>query len=545
MIRVDVFHVELGASILLQFRDANDEAVNVLVDAGAHGGNFPKDHVRSELREALKVKPEEPFRIDLLVGTHYDSDHLNQMVAIIDDKTIDIAEAWMPPVADDTEDPPADLPLNDMSLLALKFAGSFEDQSEFRKYMTRKQAEIADNFEIAKLIGLAVEGQQRDGLAQIRPVAGKFAGGAQGADDDRPQEESSLLGFFQDVLQATPGQLDSCAHATVPESGVGRELSDWFEYPNIWHRFRRSRWMDNWRNAGSNKAWLRAFASEIQNPAMALQRLALLRGTSAKQAVNAAALNEVVVALKRRNVPVFSRRITDGQPRRFSWDSGMRKFVEAASGRIGGIDLTLLGPSDSLIRKHWHRLPKAVKYEAAIFLHTIPIVSISPSNQLSYVLHFKAEEQGILISGDTGCNDFKLLRGSGEYFPDLIAALSPLNVVQVAHHGGANAHFYRVLQAAAPNGELAETHFLLSHEQFSKSRPSHEFRLFVGNARGREIGPKLLFTSAPKLSNVFGYEDLIHQVAGTKRGAGNIVMEFRADCWHVVSHAVDAAQLTG
>jgi hypothetical protein len=57
--------------------------------------------------------------------------------------------------------------------------------------------------------------------------------------------------------------------------------------------------------------------------------------------------------------------------------------------------------------------------------------SIMPSNQLSYVMRFSAENQGILVSGGAGCADFKP-GGRRPYYTELLKALPPLRVVQVA-----------------------------------------------------------------------------------------------------------------
>ena len=93
--------------------------------------------------------------------------------------------------------------------------------------------------------------------------------------------------------------------------------------------------------------------------------------------------------------------------------------------------------------------------------------------------------QGLLITGGAGCVDFRPDRGR-KYFPQLLNALLPADVIQVAHHGANNAHFYYVLLASG-YGEVARMgprFLLLSHATMDLHRPSWEFA-DVGVATGR------------------------------------------------------------
>ena len=51
-IQIDMFEVQLGAGLLLQFR-SGDAVVRVLADAGVHASGYPKDHVHRKLPEAF------------------------------------------------------------------------------------------------------------------------------------------------------------------------------------------------------------------------------------------------------------------------------------------------------------------------------------------------------------------------------------------------------------------------------------------------------------------------------------------------------------
>lgn len=534
MIRIDMFHVELGAALLLRFEDERGAPVTVLADAGAHGGGFAPDHVLRKLRAVMGAGE---IRIDLLIATHYDSDHLNLMVPVIEDANIVIAEAWLPPVADDTIAMAGDLPLDDEHILPLKFARSFETQDAILRYLESKREAILENRELAAQIsraaGLGDDFQERSARSQCMQ------------EGEPRQRIAHLIKFFRAELSSTETGLEKavpdCRHLSDEHESDERAAPVWKMMLPSWMGAAEA--LDYVDTSDRSELYGYARASRMAVHNSGLQRLAVLRKSDAKGAINAAALNDVIVALKKRGVPVVSRRIDDGVPRLFAWDSAKAGFIEAAGGRVGGIAFALLGPSTGLVRKHWAILPRKQKLAFALFT-ALPVISITPSNQLSYVLHFRAEGQGILVSGDAGCVDFKPAQRNAPYYPDLLKALSPLNVVQVAHHGGANAHFFRVLQAGLDARIRREAWYLLSHEQDSPSRPSHVFRLYIGNFRGPVDEARLLFTSAPRRLNVQGYEDLISPQAGGQVDFGDISLAYDKRGWRVRAHAVNADALT-
>ena len=114
IIQVDMFEVQLGASVLLQFRNADGDVVRVLADGGQ---GLPFSDITKKLPGALAEFSNER-RIDLLIGTHYDADHLDRLVPIIEDPTTAITEAWLPPVANDTQPHHVDDELDDEQFLA-------------------------------------------------------------------------------------------------------------------------------------------------------------------------------------------------------------------------------------------------------------------------------------------------------------------------------------------------------------------------------------------------------------------------------------------
>lgn len=96
-IQLDMLEVQLGAAILLSF-NVDRRNVKVLADVGVKATGYAADHVLQKLNQ---IFDDGQRLIDLIIGTHYDEDHLLGLAPIIEDKTITIGEAWMPPAAVD------------------------------------------------------------------------------------------------------------------------------------------------------------------------------------------------------------------------------------------------------------------------------------------------------------------------------------------------------------------------------------------------------------------------------------------------------------
>ena len=124
-IQIDMFEVQLGAAILLQFM-IEDGPVRVLADAEIKASGYKPERVRDRLLPILDASGSR--RIDLVIGTHYDEDHLNGLVPVINDQSITIGEAWMPPIANDTERHALDAMLSDGDLLPHQFYGEAAEQ---------------------------------------------------------------------------------------------------------------------------------------------------------------------------------------------------------------------------------------------------------------------------------------------------------------------------------------------------------------------------------------------------------------------------------
>ena len=522
-IQIDMYEVQLGASLLLQFKDKGDKDVRVLADAGidvSKKKGYLQDHVYKKLRQTLGAGK---VRLDLMVGTHYDEDHIVGLVPIIQDANIEIGEAWLPPVANDTEHRPAGIRVSGNHLLALQFAGE-NGQAKLVQYLKSKQAKCEE----LRALERGTD-EHRDASLTRQSLTGMV-------DEDsftwdgNPETAVEYFSFHRDDAAATLGDLDSdtdlhdfsfqpgdSAHAiAIPASR--RHFIELDMSPSG-----RTEYFNSVRKADS----FRAEADAVS--------LAYIRKSNAKEAITASHLAKVVIALKERNIPIACHIIEDGKPLRFVWDIAQRRFIPGAKLHSDGPEVTLLGPSQSLVKKHRDKLPIG-SYFTKLAYEPVEDRSITESNQLSYVLRFEAEKQGILVSGDAGCVDFK--SGSAGFYPELLAPLLPLHVIQVAHHAGCNADFYNVLLEAGYPAQTDKSLLLLSHATNDPTRPSKEFGAFIGQARQPGDDMQLLFTSRPTADKVRDYTRIIHESVGETGDVGDVKLTFNGKVWKVDKHAI-------
>jgi beta-lactamase superfamily II metal-dependent hydrolase len=510
MIQVDMFEVQLGASILLQFKTENGDTVRVLADAG-QGVPHATD-VHPKLTEAFASFGNDERRIDLLIGTHYDADHLDGLIPIIKDKTIAITEAWLPPIANDSERHAFDTPLAHGDLFPHQLYSS-SDRQVLRRYLETKRRICEQLSPGEKDFG------QEDGESLM----------------DYDRATHLFTGYRNEALRELRFGVESQRYTHADDSQF-----DPTEIRNLWELFGEGRWPPTLlrdlffhSDVDLNTA---DFVRPVRQGSPAAHNLAGIRKSAACDAINAISLAKVVEVLRARQIPVACHVISDGEPRHFVWRSTSRRFEEGGRLAAQGPKIALLGPSERLVRKHWNRLPIGT-YAALARFALIPLKSITPSNQLSYVARFEDNKQGILVAGDAGCVDFRESQHT-PYFPKLLDALLPLHVVQVAHHAGNNAHFYRVLLVANYPEQALQSFLLVSHATADAHRPSAEFSHFVQDVRrDREI-VSVLFTAQPVPDKVRDFRFLVHPPVGPTSQEGDVRLEFRNGAWSVTRHSI-------
>ncbi len=516
-IQIDMFEVQLGAALLLQFRRGKSGIIRVLADAGIHAAGYPEDHVHRKLPEAFAAFDGGggPGRVDLMIGTHYDADHLVGLVPIAGDESRAIGEAWLPPVANDTQAPPPGGPPAAPPLLAKQFEQA-DGEKTLRTYL----------------------GIKADHCRQLRALA--LGAGTRPALPAAPAEVDVDRAPLSELAQHFARHREA-AMALLQQEGEP-DADDFIAVPSA-------------RLSATALSRLQARADLAASPAPPLasdgapapdrspnQRagLAVIHKAAADDAINATALFRLVQALKNRPtpVPIFCQTIPDGCPRSFIWNAQQRRFLPRAKPPVRSTpQLCLLGPSEGLVRKHWQRLPVGT-YAALALRAAVPVKEITPSNQLSYVACLTSAQQRLLVAGDAGCVDFKPSPGAG-FYPSLLAALRPLAVVQVAHHAGRNADFYNALLAAGYPTQTTPSYLLLSHATHDATRPSPEFGQFIAQARVPGGNKHLLFTSQPDATKVAAYRDLACPVVEPPpNDRGDVRLVRTRTAWTVLRHAV-------
>lgn len=547
-IQVDAFEVQLGAGMLLQFRAPDGTPITILADAGVHSSGYSVDHVHRKLSHALDAFQIGNRRIDLIVGTHYDADHLKGLVPIIQDESIQIGEIWLPPVADDQTPNPTNASLRDSQYLARKWFDGDDGLKLAREYLKNCQMQCQ---------------HLRKSEGQVLKVL-------------KPERDSVPWNRLEKLSEPLP--LDSYWHESVaPDYYKSRESPDshWSIFRNSFseHLMECSHLLGDDGNAANfqecschadedvdpeiispsqpsltdyeipvSMAWsllpednLRAYqSSAATNQSLTLAKL---RKAVAMNAITASHLAEIIEALKARKtlVQVRCRVIPDGRPVKLRWSEKNRKFLPGTRAKTmtGLPELTLLGPSESLVKKHRDKLPVM---ERPALMHFIPIRSITPSNQISSIFRIEHLGQGILISGDAGCVDYQQTP-QGPYFPALLKEFSPVHVLQVAHHGGNNAHFYRVLLESPYRTQSGTSYLILSHATNDLTRPSEAFETFIGELPASH-DPQILFTSRPRPDRVQGFESQVFKVVGNPGDVGDVSIAFDGSDWKVQAHAI-------
>lgn len=533
-IRVDMFDVQLGAAILIQFRAEDGSYVRVLADAGTTKSGYGKDHVLNKLQSVLPSQPELPSpHIDLLICTHYDRDHLNRLVRVIEN--YEIKEAWLPPVANDTEGPCANWEgprQNDF--LGQQFASSVDGDRKFLDYIDAK-AKIINQVDI--LIDMILDDQD-----QVRtPVTEQLT-----FEMERGEEvnHTKYGAFFTQALSSAAIQRRKKLSHACRDVGLPVHSATILEAN---HRYAGHRgYYSNLEYASmiimdQKCGLLRPYG--IGDPK--IHNLATIKESAAIDALNAASLKKVVDALVAAKVTIRFEHINDGEPARFQWEPTRHSFLRVDE--LGPIQpaLTLLGPSKSLINKYWKRLPVA-EYACYALILSIPVENTTPQNELSYSMILSYKGQGLLVSGDSGFVDFLPLHQkpkNATFYPQLIEALKvPLPVVQVAHHGGHNKYFYHALLEAKYPISGGANYLLLSHEKDSASRPSGAFEIFVAKAELTKKNVKLLFTSQPSKARVQSIATSFAPVvpAGNHSKTGDVCLVYANEDWVVLKHAVEA-----
>jgi beta-lactamase superfamily II metal-dependent hydrolase len=556
-IQIDMFEVQLGAALMLQFRLQNGDIVRVLADAGVNkSSRYKREHVYDKLFDDNGPKSvwtdfssSKPPKLDLIVGTHYDEDHLNGLIPIIEKLDLEIEEIWLPPVQDDDAKVSIDSVSSGESNLVQRMIAD-DSGMALKRYVSRRLDLIEEVDKIYKTVSEQFDRNNDSHVEQLRKIQEWRQNWKKYSKDKLLEDSSSILDFFEDQLSYANKMLgqEGQDHALECQEDEDQAFFDVVE--KLKYQFHDFPWTST-IGLGRfgifkdtlNRQW--QSDSIFRSDQIALETI---RKSAAKEAINATHLNSVVNAIKYRrskgrNTRIVSESISQGMPRYFRWNG--IKFEEANRPCSSELGFHLMGPSHELISKLHDKLPIG-SYLLAYRAANLKSGSVTPSNRLSYVIRFHLNDQAILITGDAGFSDFAPAR-STNYYPDLLNLLKPLHVVQIAHHGGNNHHFYQALDAAGMPNQRDWSFLLLSHAFQDASRPRSEFSRFVAQFRNNgQEDVSVLFTSQPLKSKVATILDSIHPAvpASQRANKGDVRLTYpdvRDHCrggtlWKVQKH---------
>jgi|GEM_PF-1367813 len=555
-IQIDMFEVQLGAALLLQFKLMDGSIVRVLADAGVDkGSNYQITHVYNKLFDArgnptdVWLEPTDELKIDLIIGTHYDADHLLGLIPIIEDTRLNIDEIWLPPVQDDVGVLSTQKIANDDFSLVKRLM-SDSDDSVLKNYLLRRLEvinEIPKNYpRESKMYERVVNpsGYNLEGYNFDFDFAKKNL--------NNPETLSDLIRFFEIHKSQATVSLASEHDGTHACDDDDEDEA----FLNSIQKIKASAYSSD--GFYSNYSYLKRALLSSYRPNLDLNdesifmahhtALQSIRKSAANEGINAANLAKVIMAIKARHakggskIRIVSEGIHQGEPKYFKWNGN--RFLEANPNSQTELGFHLMGPSYELIAKLHDKLPIGT-YLLAYHSDNLRSGTVTPSNRLSYVLRFQFLNQAILVTGDAGFSDFAPDRTSN-FYPKLLNLLERLHVVQVAHHGGNNHMFYQALDASRLTEQNEWVLLLLSHAVDDKTRPRKEFRSFVARFRHDGVdNVSVLFTSRPRLDNVDTIIDLIHPLEPSSIGAadkGDVRLSFPCEAgtaeWRVINHFI-------
>lgn len=521
-IDLEMFEVGLGSAIYLRLR-GGDGDIRILADGGV-GRGFSEDHVFTKLKTVFAREGVTEPRIDLMIATHYDEDHLKGLVPIVR-AGIAIGDVWLPPMASEDRNTTAGSQPARSDMLG-EAVTSVEG---LLHYLRKRGREVTRAIQFLARLGAEGSNASFDDLESSRIL--------EEADGQISDEElEALIAPFRIAYAAAGGPEAGCEHADAAD------LIDPFDDQNLLVR------LDPDASLGIrlyldliDRDYLDYWASHTLKHGLAgpaIQSLQHIVKVTARKAINGAALHRLTAALAKANPKVIPQYLTisRGIPEDFRWDPAQLRFEPAARPGIAETQIALLGPSDWLVAKFRDRLPaRAATYMA--FTSRIPVKSITPSNDLSYVLTVVHAGQTILICGDTGMWDFKIGRKGFE--TRLLARLADVSVAQVAHHAGYNRYFYHSLREAWRGRTNAMPFLLISHAENDADRPNAEFETFARTGWAPDA-KNLLFTSRPLPAQVTHIARQLHPLQGVSapRGRCDIRMRYGSAEWTVLQHGI-------
>ena len=376
---LEMFEVGLGSAIYLRLRGADGD-VRILADGGV-GRGYREDHVLTKLNAVFKREKVAEPRIDLMIATHYDEDHLKGLVPIVR-KGIKIGDVWLPPVANEDCDVSAGAQPTRKDMLG----EALTSVPGLMLYLRKRGREITRALRLLTLLG--DDGSNFD---SDRLDGWHLEEEAESLSDEQLE---SLILPFRAAYSAAGGPAVGCEHAEDADLIDPVSNEDLLKNLDVRGRWWTWRYFDRISPDASDD-----FAKYLRKHGYAgpaIQSLRHLVKTTSRKAINGAALHRLTAALAKAKIVPQYLTIDRGIPKDFRWDAGRQQFEPASGPGVAKTQIALIGPSDWLVSKFRDRLPARTAAHMAL-TSKIPVKGITPSNDLSYVLTISHAGQTILI----------------------------------------------------------------------------------------------------------------------------------------------------
>lgn len=416
---VTFFNVDQGDCTLVRL-----DEFSALFDGGRRS-KLSQQHINAMRRRTKNL--------GLLVGTHYDADHLGGLLQVVHAYRDEIRLALVPPVIDDfglrarrivrggrlsgAED---GFDVVDNGNAGLPFLAH-----RLTKGFGPALTEYDHALEPFVFLLKSLTGHLDDGLPSGRWDSEELL--------DLPEDEPQESPFTEEHNQKRRlGKLSEAA------PNLERDL-DVFRIAALRHALRKLKSAEQLPNARdlievalkmamrgspSRNAWMPSrWDSGIHSAPLTIQRIVRILKQEGNRTITACWLDDLVQALESYGI---------------HWDVALAP--DQCQWVLGPIEICQLEPTTALLKRHEHRIP------VETHLERLSRVQSTPANQLSYVFALrgkrgqgKQDRPGVLITGDSGFRDDP----SG--CETIVAACS---LVHVPHHGGSWGKFHTRLITA-------------------------------------------------------------------------------------------------
>lgn len=435
---------------------------SMLIDAG--GADAGVDIVDHLFEHGGLPDEAENRRIDLLIATHRDEDHLEGLVKVVESGKFDIRCVWAPIILTPTFDP----------LFRSRTLAQFSTFTEAAmRYPDGALDAALDDMESALTRRL------HDG------IKARITEKERVLDHVMPLMRNRSAALPEnDGRYDIPGLDNRPLLAGLVSLGTQIERNtDVATLADLRLRSYRGRLDDD---LGEANAFPEHFLGSRSGP---LDYVALLSRATVRAVSWVTRGTRFIQACKKASIPLHMPMVADRQ---------VSKGRLPGAPSFDGVEMRLLSPTEGLVAEYASDL--ALPEGAELLMRALR--PVTPANKPSYVFTLKVGDAVALFTGDSGFTDFVESPGSKDhgYREDRIKLAAEASWVKVPHHAGSFEYFDRCFEHAAELGILKTGIFVscLGPDGKKHATPNKDFETFAQNLRNTvKPKPQFHFTNRP------------------------------------------------